>query len=94
VQYYPFLNSVLGEGGWSTPHLGRFTPGKDTVPILQEIGWASGPVWKDVENLASTGYRTPTIQPVSESLYRLSHLGGPNLDENFNTLLTDVWITN
>jgi len=41
-----------------------------------------------------TGYRTPIVQPVSESLYRLSHLGGPNLDENFNTLLTDVWITN
>ena len=24
------------------PH---FTPGKDPVPILQEAGWASGPVW-------------------------------------------------
>jgi len=24
------------------PH---FTAGKDTVPILQEAGWASGPVW-------------------------------------------------
>ena len=22
-----------------------FTPGKDPVPILQEAGWASGPVW-------------------------------------------------
>ena len=25
------------------PH---FTPGKDPVPILQEAGWAPGPVWK------------------------------------------------
>ena len=33
--------------GWvvsSTPQL-HFTPGKDPVPILQEAGWALGPVW-------------------------------------------------
>ena len=33
--------------GWvvsSTPRL-QFTPGKDPVPILQEAGWAVGPVW-------------------------------------------------
>ena len=33
--------------GWvvsSTPRP-HFTPGKDTVPILQEAGWATGPVW-------------------------------------------------
>jgi len=48
----------------------------------------------DAKKLAPTGFRTPAIQPVSESLHSLSHLGGPNLDENFNTLLTDVWITN
>ena len=28
----------------STPRL-HFTPGKDPVPILQEAGWAAGPVW-------------------------------------------------
>jgi len=28
----------------STPRP-HFTPGKDTVPIVQEAGWASGPVW-------------------------------------------------
>jgi len=28
----------------STPRL-HFTPGKDTVPILQGAGWAPGPVW-------------------------------------------------
>jgi len=35
--------------GWvvsSTPRP-HFTPGKDPVSILQEAGWASGPVWKD-----------------------------------------------
>ena len=33
--------------GWmvsSTPRL-HFTPGKDAVPVLQEAGWAPGPVW-------------------------------------------------
>ena len=28
----------------STPRP-HFTPGKDSVPILQEAGWAPGPVW-------------------------------------------------
>ena len=27
--------------------------GKDPVPIVQEVGWAPGPVWTGVENLAS-----------------------------------------
>ena len=51
------------------PH---FTPGKDPVPILQEAGWAPGPVW--------TGGRSPPHRdsipdrPVrSQSLYRLSY---------------------
>jgi hypothetical protein len=32
-------------GGWSAACPGRFTPGKDPVPIVQEAGWAPGPVW-------------------------------------------------
>ena len=28
-----------------------FTPGKDPVPIVQEAGWAPGPVWIGAENL-------------------------------------------
>jgi hypothetical protein len=34
-------------------------PGKDTVPILQEGGWASGSVWTGAEKLAPTGIRSP-----------------------------------
>jgi hypothetical protein len=45
------LTSALDEGGWSTPRPGRFTPGKDPVPIVQEAGWATGPVWTGAENL-------------------------------------------
>jgi hypothetical protein len=29
----------------------RFS-GKDPVPIVQEAGWAAGPVWTGAENLA------------------------------------------
>ena len=28
-----------------------FTPGKDPVPIVQEAGWTSEPVWTGEENL-------------------------------------------
>jgi len=34
-------------------------PGKDPVPIVQEAGWAPGPVWTEAENLAPTGIRSP-----------------------------------
>jgi len=39
--------TVALEGGeWSSTHPGRtLLPGKDPVPILQEAGWASGPIW-------------------------------------------------
>ena len=34
----------MGVGG--QPHApAASTPGKDPVPIVQEAGWASGPVW-------------------------------------------------
>ena len=45
--------SALDMGGWSTPRPGRFTPGKKPVPIVQEAGWAPGPVWMGAENLAA-----------------------------------------
>jgi hypothetical protein len=69
------LTSALAGGGWSTPRPGRFTPGKDPVPIVQEAGWASGPVWTDAENLVPTGIRSPDRPTRSESLYRLRYPG-------------------
>ena len=53
-------------GGRSTPRPGRFTPGKDPVPIVQEVGWAPGPVWTDAENLDHPpGFDPRTVQPVA-----------------------------
>jgi len=60
---------ALDGGGWSMPRLGHFTPGKDTVPIVQEAGWSPGPVWTGAENLAPpTGIRSQDRQVRSESL--------------------------
>ena len=39
-----------------------FTPGKDPVPIVQEAGWAPGPVWTGAENLAPLGFDPWTLQ--------------------------------
>jgi hypothetical protein len=69
------LTSALDGGWWSTPQPGRFTPGKEPVPIVQEVGWAVGQVGTDAENLAPTGIRSPDRPARSESLYRLSCLG-------------------
>jgi len=58
-RYRPGVAQTVGRGiallfhdrstrrGWvvsSTPWP-HFTPGKDPVPILQEVGWSPGPVW-------------------------------------------------
>jgi hypothetical protein len=57
------------------PCPGRFTPGKDPVPIVQEAGWAQVPVWTGEENLAPTGIRTPDCPAHSKLLYQLSYPG-------------------
>ena len=67
--------SALRWGRWSAPRPGRFTPGKDPVPIVQEAGGAPGPVWTGAEYLAPTGIRSPDRPARNESLYRLSYPG-------------------
>ena len=37
----------------------RSLPSEDPVPIVQEAGWAPGPVWTGAENPAPTGIRSP-----------------------------------
>ena len=50
-----------------------FTPGKNPLPIVQEAGWAPGPIWAGTENLAATGIRFPDRPARSQSLYRLNY---------------------
>jgi hypothetical protein len=52
-----------------------FTPGKYPVPIVQEAGWASEPIWIGAENLAPTGIRSPELPERRKSLYPLRHPG-------------------
>ena len=62
----------MGVGG-QRHVLAVFTPGKDPVPIVQEAGWAPGPVWTDVENLAPTGIGSLDCPARSKSLYQLCY---------------------
>jgi hypothetical protein len=48
---------------------------RETVPTVQEAGWAPGSVWTVAENLAPTGIRSPDCPARSESLYRLRYPG-------------------
>jgi hypothetical protein len=50
----------------------------NTVPIVEEAGWAPGPVWARWENVALTGIRSPDRPARSESLYRLRYPGSFN----------------
>jgi len=61
----------MGVGG--LPHApAASTPGKDPVPIVQEAGWAPGPVWTGGK---SRPHRDSILDlPArSQSLYRLSY---------------------
>ena len=61
------LTSALDGCGWSTPRPGRFSAGKDPLPIVSEDGWFPGPDWTGEENLVPTGIRYPDRRVRSES---------------------------
>jgi len=60
---------------WGVSVMSRplFTPRKDPVPIVQEAGWAPGPVWTGAENLAPTGIWSLDRPAHSQSLYQLRY---------------------
>ena len=64
---------------------------RDPVPIVQEAGWAPGPVLTDAENLAPTGIRSPDRPARTESLYRLSYRGPPINLQNTEICLGLFW---
>jgi hypothetical protein len=53
--------------------LAALYPGEEPVPIVQEAGWAPGPVWTGAENLAPSGIRSPDRPARIQSLYQLSY---------------------
>jgi len=85
-RYRPGVDQRVGRGiallfhdhgtrkGWmfiSTPRP-HFTPGKNPVPIVQEAGWAPGPVWMGGKSRPHRD-SIPDRPACSQSLYRLSY---------------------
>ena len=69
----PFLGPSALDGVGGQPHApAASTPGKDPVHILQEAGWAPGPVWTGRESRPHRD-SIPDRQARSQSLYRLSY---------------------
>jgi len=66
-------HGTRGVWGVSVTPRPLFTPGKDPVPIVQEAGWAPGPVWTGAENFVPTGIRSPDRPARSQSLYWLRY---------------------
>jgi hypothetical protein len=53
----------------------RFTPSKrNPVPIVQEAGWAPGPVWTGEENVFPIEFQSPDHPVHTDSLYRLREI--------------------
>ena len=68
------MTTTLEGGEWSASRPSRsLPPGKDLVPIVQDVGWAPGSVWTGAENFALTGIRLPDRPARSPSLYPLRY---------------------
>jgi hypothetical protein len=84
---YSFLTLALDGGEWSASRPGRALPrGMDPpVPIVQEAGWASEPVWTqrlEEKSFAPAGDRTPIARSSSQTLYCLSYPGSHYVSDN------------
>ena len=64
--------TLLVGDGLSTSRPGRFTPEKDTVPIVQEAGRAPAPLWTSAENIAYTGIRSPDRHLKETKIYTVT----------------------
>jgi hypothetical protein len=62
-----FLDLSARRGWLVSTTLRPLYPGKYPVPIVQEAGWAPGPVWTCAKNLATTGIRSPDRPARSQS---------------------------
>jgi len=67
------MTAALEGGEWSAARPGRnLPPGKTRYPFYRKLGGPQG--WSGrAENLVHTGIRSRTVQPVVQSLYRLSY---------------------
>ena len=79
--------------GWvvSNPPQPHFTPGKDPVPIVQEAGWAPGPVWTDGKSRPHRD-SIPDRPARSQSLYRLSYPAHTHIYIYIYIYLSGYWL--
>jgi len=67
------MTAALEGGEWSAAHPGRnLPPEKTRYPFYRRLGGPQGRSGR-VKNLIPTGIRSRTVQPVAQSLYRLSY---------------------
>ena len=67
------MTMALEGGEWSAARPGRtLPPGKTGYPFHSRLGGPHGRSGR-AENLVPTGIRSRTVQPVAQSLYRLSY---------------------
>ena len=77
------LTSVLDVGWAVNSSLQPLYPHEtEAVPTVQEVGWATGPVWTGAGKLELAGIRSPDRPAYSESIKRLRH-PGPHAVFNF-----------
>ena len=67
------MTAELEGGEWSAARPGRTLPsGKTQYPLYRRLGGPQGQYGR-AENLAPPGFDPRTVQPVAQSLYRLSY---------------------
>ena len=67
------MTAALEGGEWSAARPGHtLPPGKTRYPFYRRLGRPQGRSGR-AENLVPTGIRSQTVQPVAQSLYRLSY---------------------
>ena len=71
----PSTSALDGGVGGQLHAPGRFTPGKDPVPIYRRLGGPQGRSVRVRKISPSTGIRSADRPARSESLYRLSYRG-------------------
>jgi len=75
------MTAALEGGKWSAARPGRILPpGKTRYPLYRGLGGPQGQSGR-AENLVLTGIRSRTVQPVAQSLYRLSYRPALKIEE-------------
>jgi len=70
---YSSMTAALERGEWSVARPGRIlSPGKNRYPFYRRLGGPRGRSGR-AENLVPPGFDHRTVQPVAQSLCRLSH---------------------